>query len=50
MKKKNYCTVTDLFFGFGVGFVFGSITSSTPSVIFAFTLPDTTFSGNGSVR
>jgi len=48
-KKKNHCTFTDLFLGVGVGLLFGSVTSKTPSVTFAFTFPGTIFSENGIV-
>jgi len=35
MKKVNYCTNIDFFFCVLVGFAFGKVMSSTPSVSFA---------------
>ncbi len=36
----------DFFFGTEVSFDFGRIMSSTPSISFTFTFPETTFSDN----
>ena len=49
IKKENYCTLTDLFLGLGVGFVLGKVISNTPSVSFAFTFPGMIFSERGIV-
>jgi len=41
--------LTDIFFGTGVGFIFGNVVSNTPSVSFAFTCLGMIFSERGIV-